>query len=668
MKLSRAVALEGANILLSGILATTPNFTSFNELIPATTPSLLLHEVFILNKVIDDIHKYLQEVLGVFASIGIAHEELNWYYEGKDQVIDLYQNVESIESTISRLLNIIDGSIEDFKISTSLMLSKFEDASNILMEVKKYVIVYKKKVDIANNYKEIKENIMKSLSYEIDSCLNLASKLLERKSSSTRDLPKLNLDKITSKMKINDLTQSQWVKSIRLPTFNDHDESVYTEYLSLEDRINPLGISLNILPLKIEEFDAMCSGKLFPRERFEVLTAYDKLSEVWHSLQKILKVLKKECVDAKWNEIFKYLITENVLKCNTMIQNLESVQDKDAYITDDIGSMYKSCSNMISIIGKAFRENLITDPNLIPMFSDKLSTRWQLANDMLARFTEKKNSTPPQINKEMQAFQTISRSVTPELIRDHSSLGLDLGVNVNTSNVPYSIQKKDKVQDFFNPSTTALEPRRRGLRFSLQSLNDLETMVEDDDASTLVTPKTPKFGFGQDRFLITMSSFTHSKDNDFDVTLFLSTLATTKPLKPTRIPMIQSNYFERGLPITKKKYLDKTPSRLPSISPNHPVFNSPDRKRESNNNHVSLIGKLGSPIKSPGVTTHKRILSPFDLVSNKRPTSLLRDIRIPDLAHKNTIQVYYNSTSPERPCSSMGSRFDEAHLIQSSRW
>lgn len=661
MNLSRAFALEGANIPLSGILATTPKFTSFNELVPTTTPSLLLHEVFILNKVIDDIHKYLQEVLGVFATINIAHEELNWYHEGKDQVIDLCHNVESIESTISRLLNIIDGSIEGFKISTSLILSKFENASNILMEVKKYVIVYKKKVDIANNYKEIKENIIKSLSHEIDSCLNVASKLLQRTSSSTPDLAKLNLDRITSKMKINDLTQSQ-VKSIRLPTFNDHDESVYTEYLSLEDRINPLGISLNILPLKIEEFDAMCSGKLFPRERFEVLTAYDKLSELWHSLQKIRKVLKKECVDVKWNEIFKYLITENVLKCNTIIQNLETVQDKDAFITDDIGSMYKSCSNMISIIGKAFRENLITDPNLIPMFSDKLSTRWQLANDMLARFTEKKNSTP-QIDKEMQAFQTISRSVTPELIRDHSSLGLDLGVNVNTSNVPYSIQKKDKVQDFFNPLTTALEPRRRGLRFSLQSLNDVETMVEDDDASTLVTPKTPKFGFGQ------MCSFTHSKDNDFDVILFLSKLATTKPLKPTRIPMIQSNYFEKGLAITKKKYVDvKTPSRLPSISPNHPVFNSPDRRRESNNNDTSLIGTLGSPIKSPGVTTHKRILSPFDLVSNKRPTSLLRDIRIPDLAHKNTIQVYYNSTSPERPCSSMGSRFDEAHLIQSSRW
>lgn len=629
------------DITLSRILATTPKFTSFDELIPPTSQSLLLHEVFVLNKIIDDVHKYLQQVNAVLSSI-VPQEELNWYYEGRDQVASIVDNIDSLERTISRLLNIIDGTT-DFKISTSLTLSKFEDTSNVLMDIKKYVIIYKKKVEVAKNYKEIKENIMKSLSHEIDNCLELASKLLATKLSAS----KLNLDAITAKI-FNDLVHCHSLKSIRLPTINGSDELIYNEYLSLEERINPLGISLDILPLKIEEFDAMCGGKLFPRERFDVLTAYDKLSQAWNSLRNIMKVLKRECVDAQWNEIFKNLISETILKCNTLTKSLENA---NSYVTDDIGSMYKLCSNTISIIGNAFKENLITDIKLVSMFNDNLSTKWQVANDMMTRFTE------------MQAFH--SRLGSPEL---GTSMGLDLGVDVNTSNVPYSIQKKDKVQDFFNPSNPALKTRRRGLRFSLQSFNDLDTMVEDDDASTLVTHKTPKIGGGggQERFLVPLFPISH---NDFDASTFLNKLATTVPLKPSNIPIIQPDYFKRGLPITKKKYLDYKASRLPSISPNHPVFNSPDRKRESkqsfffNNNELLLTGKLGSPIRQ----NHKRILSLSEEASNKRPTSLLRDMKVPNLSHKNSIQAFYNSTSPERPTSSLGSRFDAAHLLQ-SQW
>ena len=171
---------------------------------------------------------------------------------------------------------------------------------------------------------------------------------------------------------------------------------------------------------------------------------------------------------------------------------------------------------------------------------------------------------------------------------------------------------------------------------------------------------------------------------------------------PSRIPLIVSNYASLGLPVIKKKYTH-LPTRIASISPSHPVFISPER-REIHTPKQTPESRSDSPrLRSPVVFN----MSHLTKHSAERSSSLqksadqmsLRGLRTPDLSTgrsskltqsaenpvvKSAERLYspgtyaksprlkpsqlkspgitLPSTSPERPETSIGSRFDDINL------
>ncbi|KAF7582908.1 hypothetical protein FOB63_002989 [Clavispora lusitaniae] len=174
---------------------------------------------------------------------------------------------------------------------------------------------------------------------------------------------------------------------------------------------------------------------------------------------------------------------------------------------------------------------------------------------------------------------------------------------------------------------------------------------------------------------------------------------------PSRIPLIVSNYASLGLPVIKKKYTH-LPTRIASISPSHPVFISPER-REIHTPKQTPESRSDSPrLRSPVVFN----MSHLTKHSAERSSSLqksadqmsLRGLRTPDLSTgrsskltrsaenpvvKSAERLYspgtyaksprlkpsqlkspgitLPSTSPERPETSIGSRFDDINLPRS---
>ena len=52
-------------------------------------------------------------------------------------------------------------------------------------------------------------------------------------------------------------------------------------------------------------------------------------------------------------------------------------------ITDEVGNKYKMCSNSITLIQKAFKENIITDPELVTIFNHDLVPKWEELNNII---------------------------------------------------------------------------------------------------------------------------------------------------------------------------------------------------------------------------------------------------------------------------------------------
>lgn len=734
-------AMERQYNSITEALSSLPHFSLFQELIeiPQSKHKLLQHEVVKITKNIADIHDYLYQLQQQFITFQESKQPLEWFNGGKNEITQLLNDAETIDSIISQLLTVIDDGAESFNPDhLDRLLAQFEQTSDLLLDLKKQFVILKKKIDISINYEEITCNIMNSLKSEILVCGESFQKILNSKiSSPKRHLPKFNLAEITNKMKINDMTISSnpnfdfSIETLRLPTFNDTDECLYNDYLSLDARMKPLKVSLDFLPLKIAEFNHL-AGNFFPQAVSHVQQNYGTLIEAWDGLQVELHVLKCESVDTKWVEIFSYLVSEISSKCDEIHGQLKHAKTEDEKLTivDTIGSSYKLCSNTITIISKAFSQGTIVDHTLAEKFNETLLPKWESLNSTLLNTSTSPTNFRHSFNDKivdcpsrdsifddlgLKVFQTTKRrsadryslpllalesnprsSFTKLHSSKHSisSQGFDIGISINPmmSENPFSIKQK-KVIDYLpnvRKSDITLEMSRKSLSLSLMKLNGETRNEEDeDDSKTLVhaTPqnkKEPRDSMSRS----TLVRATFSKQELFNYLMLNHTQ------QPTRLPLIREDYGKLGLPVIKKK-LDSQPtiSSIPTISPNHPVFQSPIRdvvpqeKPAEKLQPPAFALRRNSLLKKDSqivVQKRRQPLAPSTKYNSRstisRMSSLaLTDTNTPNLAYNTKEKLALGSprparmrsasssirsTSPERPDSSMGSRFDEVHLIQ----
>lgn len=741
--MNRRLILRIPTANLSDLLSSAPKFSFFDKLIdiPAPPPSssastgnhnnysssnnnnvmmkLGHHDIFKISKIVEDIHLYLIDLLQILlnvSQVGNMHGSMNleWYFEGSEQVLDLLRNIESIDSIISQLLAIIESN--DQLEVTNLLLKKFEEVSDDLLEVKKFTIVLKKNLDIAKQYHEINQGIIKCLTQEIEDCIKCIFKLREMKlTSPRRALPKFQLSEIISKMRLNDIsaTSTVSIRSIRLPTFNETDEKLYSEYLEIESKIGPLRISLHVVPIKIEEFNTMCTGRIFNKAREEVLNSYERLLQKWNHLQREMKSLKRENLDIKWNEIFQYLMNEIINKCDWIIEELSpskssassasSTSTNSSSITDEVGVAYKLCSNSITLINKAFKEDVISDRSLLDLFNDELLPKWEDVNELIgqARGSSFAGATPasvalmksPIASTGLKLFRTVSRNSVdltlaqlylqpqPQLQRESklfkNGLGIDFGVDVESIKFPFSVEKKDRVKELGLIRSSGGKSVRNSL---LNVFDDIASELEEisfDDSLRMAG-----YGNGNGNGGNGGSAGAGTRDVmkseqkrvSFDLQTYLKLVLSSSGNFDSRIPEIFPNYIQSGYPKIEKKVGGiYGASGIPEINPTHPVFQSPIKKTfpsflatdnestySSEKTHVDLTPPMSNQAFLSSLSLSN---SSLGLMAARPASSLLNETQTPNLLFGRKLN--YNSTSPERPLSSLGSRYDDEHLLQS---
>lgn len=673
-------------------LSTLPRFPQFID-IPEPNSKLLQHEVLRISKTLGSTYDYLHTSRQEVTKILESKQPLEWFKNGKAEITRLLHEAEAIDIITSQLLAVVDDGADPDTLEE--LLSRFEQTSDMLLELKKQLLVLKETIDVAINYEEITCNIMKSLTNEILLCGQSFLKILKTKiSSPKRHLPKFNLVEITSKMKINDIALSTnsntdvSVEPLRLPTFNDADECLYNDYLTLDARMKPLKVSLDFLPLKISEFNHLAE-RIFPQAVSHVQKNYDTLVEAWNDLQAELRVLKRESVDKKWVEIFSYLVSEISKKCDDVHSQLKHArtENEKLAVVDAIGSSYKLCSNTITIISKAFSQGTVTDQYLAEEFNGTLVPKWEALNSTLlsasvspssfrhSSYNDKIVYSPSQDvmldDFGLRVFQTSKRDrfslpiFSLESISKHSSQGFDVGIPINRvmSGDPFSIEQK-KVIDLHPNIRSDVHLTRKSLSATLMMLNRGMNMDENDDISS-----------GKEN---------QSTDStDFAKQELFKYLCTNHSQKATRLPLIREDYARLGLPVIQKMLiLQPTISSIPSISPNHPVFQSPLREPESKQATTETLKPPPEFALNPSknqivVQKRRKPLAPstkYNSTLSRMSSLTLADT--PNLAYdgikglppkstgSRSLSRSIRSTSPERPDSSMGSRFDEVHLIQ----
>lgn len=672
---------------LSELFKTLPEFLMFDELVtlPQSETSLGQYDFMKIHKIIDDIGLYLTEVQRLFNHISVITAQtttnLEWYFQGKVELYELNQNIDSIDGIIARLLLVIDTSGNAKHIQYNHLLNKFEETSDLLLEIKKLIIIVKRKVDISINFRELNDITIKSLNTELELCLQLYFKLQDILLLSPKEFPKYNLQEILSKMKINNFTSNiVSLKSIKLPTFNDLDETLYTNFLMLENKLQPLKVAIEFLPLRIEEFISISTlgspDNLFPQSLIEINKNYESLLNKYEYLLTGVQTLKTEQIDAKWNSVFIFLIQEIIKLTLGLLHEFEL--DPHKHITKKVGDNYRICLNSLTIIKSAVNEGILHGEKLISLFNDTLLPNWNQLNDILTshKRSDEINDTYHEYNG-LRGFQTKQKRNTPKVtpspirlpsikstkVTMHSGLGIDLGLDVEHTQVPISIKPADKIIDI-----------QQDIDMPSRNLIKQLTLTKTDDEETLV-PKTPK---NANQFVISHNQFNNvlklpltSKIDDINKRLakiHLKDLLIPPANFTSRIHRVRPDYQKLKLPSMKQ---DQGKSRIPRfVKTVHYQLQSPltfPKRKVVRSLSSSYFSKNDSPIRNTKLVIdndlrHHRMSSDF-LTSTNLDTAGINLAPTPDLSYPRS-SPSYSSTSPDRPTSSIGSRYDDENLLQ----
>lgn len=625
--------MSGAQPSLHDILLRAPRFWIEN-------PSLNNLKMDDIATIVDELLLYLSfliESLPPFFS-----KEIDWYLHNKSEISSLSKNVSTIDTFLTNLLNYLDTQV---LIDESLLLN-VDKLTDALLQVKKFTITYKKYLAISLINNEINDEIIKSLNQEIDSCFDTFENLLSFQSSTTRPTPSFDLSIIVSKLRDN---------LVELPTFNEYDAHLYQGYILLQSTISPLKFSLSILPLKVDELNKMCSGGLFPTPRGVIINNYEKLLERWDVLLNKLQKLKIEVYDHKWDEIFNYLIDELLIKCDSLLL-ISSIDDDD----DEITSNYRLCSTLINIIHYSIRDQTIYNKDIINSYSGKLLPKWNKVNQMFDSLNPKEIYSPPMPSlnspKRVNGF---TQSKSPRKFNVNNKLNSPSQIIGSNSNSPR------RVIDFTQVDSSKSSIDHNGLKTFNTKRNSQANLSDITKRNSLTDAPSSANGFGfdlgvnvksvlqnysikkvdkiQDIFgnfppsLPSSKDLRHSlqsivfEDEDGDEDVDMSILVT----KPSN-QVIDTRALEK---LMEKLLVQTRVSKLPKIS-------------------IDYFEQGLPPIKKVGLAT---LIPRINVDHFSQKSQELRDV--PNLQYED-VTMSFNSTSPERPSTPMGSRFDDIHLVQ----
>lgn len=636
-----------------------------------------------------DVEQYLHLIKTLFDKA--EDETLSWYHEERVLVSALYKEVTLIELFVA-LTMALPGAL-----NTKELLNHLKHTSDLLAKAKQALLQAQTAVSISAQYHELRFDSIKEIHREVATCAELYTALRDVR---LLELPEdLSMESVVSQIKF---TGAETSIETPVMAFSSGEYDFFESFERFESRLKPISISIKFLEHRIGEFNHTC-GILFPSAIADVNRDYDSLRKAWKKVVSDFSSLRDSAIVLRWRHLCVFLIDQMVTRLDEMAKELNKNQSRGSLeVSDKLGMSFKLCSNANMLLHKAMMDYVGDDKSIRERFKSELRPRWTNVNELLSGtiHLHKAPGTPrettPEIGEDGLKPVKMIQKRTPLALSEAKRLpstnspnngGFDLRLGVNPSpNVPISAQKTDRFVDLdLDPSqlpSARLQMALLGLQ--LPPKNDVSNASHNDSTETLVHPKTPEL---------------HQIDPISNYTRLLQAYSQAHPPLPSRIPVIVEHYIQMNLPVIKK--VSSKGSRIPSISPSHPVFISPERRPQSRPTPPNFANPLfKTPLVSPvllrspplftlpkkrigGRTSSAGSLFAGDMTPQERSRASLLTMRAdklslagqttPNLAYEtgsiDEVEPYLDrvslrSTSPDRPGSSIGSRFDESHLLQ----
>lgn len=658
---------------------------------PPTAP-LSATKVATLIEIIYDIIDYLKNATDFLAA---APSSLEWCLQHKRSIGNISAQVAAIDGFLSALV-LFPGLLQNTNV-----VPVTTETTSLLPPLRTLVLTFTARLSVAVKYDDLRTQSIGAIAAEIDSCADDLPSVAKIK-------PLHHLPNSVSMKSIVESIQSHNYESVSLytlikPTFTGAEAACVHLLEEYEARLDPISVAMQFLVEHVNEYVTV-HGSIYPSSASQVTRDFNNLRHNWNQLNLTFTSLKTSLVGRRWELLFALMVDDISALLQAMTNDIVGgLTDGHDDITDDFGAQFKLCSNAITIIRKVLLDKKTDDSTTRERFNEIIVPKWRLLNELLtdAKFSELKperDSTSQVCPNGLRPVRlALGRTPRAETIIDPihytepALTGIDLQLDVNnTTATPYSVVQNDRIlhldmskmdingdvnkrlMDFFDASNDNANDNDN-------ENNESNENYSDDDTDTLV----------------------HSRSIDQSDHFPLARLRERRMAKtPCKIPIIQSDYIQKGYPVIKKnKQLHgQSRTQIPSISADHPVFISPQKQPSSRCNtlparsvaspHMSPLVLLSPPLfaLTANKNAQRRVSSSSTTLGFLTPQQRSRASLLASRADKLSLdkqltpnltfssdsnyddfledKVSLRSTSPDRPGSSIGSRFDECHLMQ----
>lgn len=254
-----------------------------------------------------------------------AEDDVEWAAQGRESL----NSVDGAVSKFSGLINVYVELIEELRqredinsVKETLMeiLKSMDVVLDGWKEVKEILKGVKDQVETAMEWTELWTMILQDIQAELDACQTIVFEEEEKRHRSLMEDGSLvgGVDLDTLQTIIEDAPNSSQAKVV----VKLEDSSL----LGLIARMQPLRVSLDFLPMRLQSFQARAE-EIFPSACEDLMSRRSTLEKKWTKLNSDVEGLKKELGEDKWVALFRNAGKQTASMIGSVERSLAKLRD-----------------------------------------------------------------------------------------------------------------------------------------------------------------------------------------------------------------------------------------------------------------------------------------------------------------------------------------------------
>lgn len=233
--------------------------------------------------------------------------DINWIFQGREELVGIFQSIDLLEYNVNILLSKFDNNINT---KYENILDEFNTICNYILEIKKIIFSFKKRLGIANHHNEIEKQVLTSVNNEISYCTGKLDELNEKKEilNIEKEFNTWSLEQFKKKIEENNRNPDNSSGYHGLIITSVLDAQIFDSYTSLHDTIVPISQSLKLIPKALDDFYQ--TSKLYYKDLvLENIEKYENLTILYNKYRHDLKKFKAEYITKRINMICQRIFT-----------------------------------------------------------------------------------------------------------------------------------------------------------------------------------------------------------------------------------------------------------------------------------------------------------------------------------------------------------------------